>query len=86
MSTYTITQDGNKYEVTAEISGAYEPRTRLHPGATPDVDISDIDPEPPEDFDYGEAEADILRAAEQEAKDAEADAKIDDYMARRGRR
>jgi len=80
-TTYTITQDGTTYTITAEISGAYEPRTRHHPGATPDVDILDAQPDD-EGLDYEEACVDILESAEQSAKDAEAEAKMDDYRAR----
>jgi len=61
-STYTIRQNRTTYTITAEISGAYEPRTRHHPGATPDVDIIDVQPDD-EGLDYGEACVDILQAA-----------------------
>jgi len=74
--TYQITQGDTNYKVTVEISGAYEKQTRHHPGATPDVDIIEVEPDDGT-LDEGEACLQVLERAEEAMEDDRAYAKLD---------
>lgn len=90
-----MTTHGRTLVVECEISGAYEKQTRFHPGATPVVDpvavhlgdhtfdslaiLDDL-------IDYDALAEEVLREAEEEQKDMEAEAALDALEDRRDRK
>lgn len=61
----TFRHDGTAYHIDFEVTGAYERQTRHHPGASPDLEIVDISPDPPDDFPMDAARDECWQVAEE---------------------